>query len=302
MSMRTPVHTEATREASSRPPPRPSLRACRSLLFLPATADHMLEKAPQRGADALIVDLEDSVTPERKAEARPMARAAVRSLASRGAAVLLRVNSAPALWQLDLQDMPLEELAAVMLPKVETPQQVQDLVQALSEQSRGPAPPVVALLETPRGVLAAADVARHPALVALGFGAEDYAAALGVAPGPLALAWPGQQVITAAHAFGLQCWGLADSIAQVQVMVAFEKAVLAARAMGFTGSVCIHPRQVPVVNGGYSPSADELRWAAQVVSADEAAAAAGLGVVLLDGRMIDRPIVERARRWLACAR
>ena len=298
MSMNPPFHTEASPEASS----RPSLRACRSLLFLPATAEHMLDKAPQRGADALIVDLEDSVAPERKVEARPMARAAVRSLASRGAAVLLRVNSAPAMWRLDLQDMPCQDLAAVMLPKVEAPQQVEALAQALAEQSGGRAPPVVALLETPRGVLAAADVARHPALVALGFGAEDYAAALGVAPGPLALAWPGQQVITAAHAFGLQCWGLADSIAEVQDMVAFEKAVLMGRAMGFTGSVCIHPRQVPVVNGGFSPSADELRWAAQVVAADEAAAAAGLGAVLLDGRMIDRPIVERARRWLASTR
>ena len=296
--MNPPFHTEASPEAS----PRPSLRACRSLLFLPATAEHMLDKAPQRGADALIVDLEDSVAPERKVEARPMARAVVRSLASRGAAVLLRVNSAPAMWRLDLQDMPWQDLAAVMLPKVETPQQVEALAQALAEQSGGRAPPVVALLETPRGVLAAADVARHPALVALGFGAEDYAAALGVAPGPLALAWPGQQVITAAHAFGLQCWGLADSIAEVQDMLAFEKAVLMGRAMGFTGSVCIHPRQIPVVNGGFSPSADELRWAAQVVAADEAAAAAGHGAVLLDGRMIDRPIVERARRWLASTR
>ena len=298
MSMNPPFHTEASPEAFS----RPSLRACRSLLFLPATAEHMLDKAPQRGADALIVDLEDSVAPERKVEARPMARAAVRSLASRGAAVLLRVNSAPAMWRLDLQDMPCQDLAAVMLPKVETPQQVEALALALAEQSGGRAPPVVALLETPRGVLAAADVARHPALVALGFGAEDYAAALGVAPGPLALAWPGQQVITAAHAFSLQCWGLADSIAEVQDMVAFEKAVLMGRAMGFTGSVCIHPRQVPVVNGGFSPSADELRWAAQVVAADEAAVAAGQGAVLLDGRMIDRPIVERARRWLASTR
>lgn len=293
--MSPPVHTDAFREPSA----RPSFRACRSLLFLPATAEHMLDKAPQRGADALIVDLEDAVAPERKVEARPMARAAVRSLASRGAAVLLRVNSVPAMWRLDLQGMPCQDLAAVMLPKVETPQQVEALAQALAKQSGGRAPPVVALLETPRGVLAAADVARHPALVALGFGAEDYAAALGVAPAPLALAWPAQQVITAAHAFGLQCWGLADSIAEVQDMVAFEKAVLMGRAMGFTGSVCIHPRQVPVVNGGFSPSPDELRWAAQVVAADEAAAAAGLGAVLLDGRMIDRPIVDRARRWLA---
>jgi citrate lyase subunit beta/citryl-CoA lyase len=68
--------------------------------------------------------------------------------------------------------------------------------------------------------------------------------------------------------------------------------------MGFTGSVCIHPRQVPVVNSGFSPSAEERAWAARVVAADEAARASGLGAVLLDGRMIDKPIVDRARRWL----
>ncbi len=138
-------------------------------------------------------------------------------------------------------------------------------------------------------------------MCALGFGAEDYAGALGVPPEPAALAWPAQQVVTCAHAFGLQCWGVAGSIAVVDDLAGFEQTVRAARAMGFTGSVCIHPRQVPVVNQGFSPSADERAWAARVVAADDAARATGLGAVLLDGRMIDRPIVDRARRWLAAA-
>lgn len=274
----------------------------RSLLFLPATAGHLLAKATGRGADALVVDLEDAVPPDRKAAARPMARDAVRRLAERGAAVVLRVNGDPALWRQDLEDMPLQDLAAVMLPKVETPAQVETLASALAgDAARGGVrtPPIAALLETPRGVLAAAQVASHPALCALGFGAEDYAAALGVPPEPAALAWPAQQVLTCAHAGGLECWGLAASIAVVDDLQAFERSVRAARAMGFTGSVCIHPAQVPVVNRGFSPSAEERAWAARVVAADEAAHAAGLGAVLLDGRMIDRPIVDRARRWLA---
>jgi citrate lyase subunit beta/citryl-CoA lyase len=105
-------------------------------------------------------------------------------------------------------------------------------------------------------------------------------------------------VLTCAHAYGLACWGLAGSIAVVDDVEGFEQTVRAGRAMGFTGSVCIHPRQVPIVNRGFSPTADERAWAARVVAADESARAAGLGAVLLDGRMIDRPIVERARRWL----
>jgi citrate lyase subunit beta/citryl-CoA lyase len=281
------------------------LKSIRSLLFLPATAEHLLAKATERGADALVVDLEDAIPPARKAEARPMARAAVAQLAARGARVVLRVNSEPALWQQDLLDMPLQHLAAVMLPKVETLAQLEAFAQALAARAAqggdhgAQPPPIAALLETPRGVLAAAQIAPHPALCALGFGAEDYAGALGVPPEPAALSWPAYQVLTCAHAHGLACWGLAGSIAVVDDVVGFEHTVRAGRAMGFTGSVCIHPRQVPIVNRGFSPSVAERSWAARVVAADEAACTAGLGAVLLDGRMIDRPIVERARRWLA---
>jgi citrate lyase subunit beta/citryl-CoA lyase len=281
-----------------------SVKPLRSLLFLPAIAPKLLARAAERGADALVVDLEDSVPPDRKAEARPMARAAVASLAEGGSSVVLRVNADPALWRQDLVGMPVHALAAVMLPKVETLQQVEAFAEALASLAASDGhrpPPIAALLETPRGVLAAAQVAPHPALCALGFGAEDYAAALGVPPEPAALTWPASQVLTCAHAWGLQCWGLAASIAEVGDLEAFERSVRTARAMGFTGSVCIHPRQVAVVNRGFSPDADELAWAARVVAADDAARAAGLGAVLLDGRMIDLPIVERARRWLAAS-
>lgn len=277
------------------------LKPLRSLLFLPATAEHLLAKATERGADALVIDLEDAIPPDRKAGARPMARAAVAQLAQRAATVLLRVNSDPALWAQDLQGMPLSQLAAVMLPKVETLSQLENFAQALRARaidSGHPPPPIAALLETPLGVLAAEQIAQHPALCALGFGAEDYAGALGVPPEPAALAWAAQKVLTCAHAYGLACWGLAGSIAAVDDVAGFEHTVRAGRAMGFTGSVCIHPRQVPIVNRGFSPSSEELAWAKRVVAADEAASRAGLGAVLLDGRMIDRPIVQRARRWL----
>jgi citrate lyase subunit beta / citryl-CoA lyase len=277
------------------------LKTLRSLLFLPATAEHLLAKATERGADALVIDLEDAIPPDRKAEARPMARAAVAQLTQRGATVLLRVNSEPVQWAQDLQDMPLAQLAAVMLPKVETMAQLENFAQALKARADDighPPPQIAALLETPLGVLAAAQIAQHPALCALGFGAEDYAGALGVPPEPAALAWPAHQVLTCAHAHGLACWGLAGSIAAVDDLAGFEHTVRAGRAMGFTGSVCIHPRQVPIVNLGFSPSAEEITWAERVVAADEAACRAGLGAVLLDGRMIDRPIVQRARRWL----
>lgn len=271
----------------------------RSLLFVPATSEHLWEKASQRGADAVVIDLEDAIPIHRKDEARAMAPKAIQLLKNKGLEVVLRVNSDPTLWQHDLVGMPLLSLSAIMLPKVENKEQVEAFSKALAKLSGESPPPVAALLETPLGVLATAQIASHPSLCALGFGAEDYSGAIGLHPNALALTWPAQQVITGAHAYGLQCWGMAGSIAEVKDLEAFAKDVAYARGIGFTGSVCIHPNQVAIVNRGFSPSEKELEWACKVVEADQAAHAKGLGAVLLDGKMIDKPIVDRARRWLA---
>ncbi|MBU6379295.1 MAG: CoA ester lyase [Gammaproteobacteria bacterium] len=280
------------------------MRSIRSLLFVPATATRLFEKAHERGADVVIVDLEDSVVPERKAEARALARDAIASLHARGATVAVRVNAEPEAYAADLAAMPLAALSCILVPKVSRAEDVARFVEALgaatAQQSLQQRIRIAALIESPQGVLnAAAIAASSDRLCALGFGAEDYAAALGVSPTPIGLAWPAQQVITAAHACGLACWGLASSIADVSDLEAFADAVRDARAMGFTGSVCIHPTQVAIVNAGFGPSADELAWARRVVDVDRQARAAGAGAVLLDGRMIDRPIVERARQMLA---
>jgi citrate lyase subunit beta/citryl-CoA lyase len=274
------------------------LKAARSLLFLPATSPQLLAKATERGADALIVDLEDSVPPARKAEARPMATAALRDLAARGAELLLRVNAGPALWEDDIAAIPPGIAVTVMLPKVEAAAQVEALAARIA--ARGQDAAIAALIETPRGVLEAARIAASsPRLCALGFGAEDYAAAIGLAPAPPSLGVPAQMVGIAAHAHGLAFWGLAGSIAETVDMDAFGALVRLSRQFGFTGSVCIHPRQVPVVNAGFGPSPDEIAWARRVVAAAEEARSRGEGALLLDGRMIDRPIEDRARRWLA---
>ena len=275
------------------------IKQFRSLLFVPATSEHLWEKASQRGADAVVIDLEDAIPIEKKELARAMAPKAIQLLKDKGADVVLRVNSDPKLWEQDLVGMPLKSLSAVMLPKVETKDQVEAFSKALTQHCSATPPPIAALLETPLGVLATSQIAGHPSLCALGFGAEDYSGAIGVHPHALALTWPAQQVITGAHAYGLQCWGMAGSIAEVKDLDAFGKDVEYARGIGFTGSVCIHPNQVAIVNRGFSPSAAELEWAQKVVDADKAARAKGLGAVLLDGKMIDKPIVDRARRWLA---
>lgn len=269
----------------------------RSLLFVPATSPQLLAKAVRSGADAVIVDLEDSVAPERKAEARRLAHEAITASGSE-VPLLLRVNAQPEWLQADLAEAPLDRLQGLMLPKVESARQVLDLQETLARLGV-PALPFVPLLETARGVLNAERIATaSPNVAGLGFGAEDYACEMGVAPQPTSLLWPAQQVATCARAFGHACWGLPGSIAEIGDMDAFGALVAQARAVGFTGTVCIHPKQVPVANQGFGPSAAELEWAAKVVAADQDAQRHGLAAVQLDGRMIDRPIVERARRWL----
>lgn len=278
------------------------LTDARSLLFVPATSPHLLAKAAQRGADALVIDLEDAVPAERKAEARGLARAAIEQLAGQ-APLLVRVNAAADLLRADIAALPLALLHGVMLPKVESEAQVRQAAGWLADDAdnagSAAAPPLALLVETPLGVLRAERIATaHASVVALGFGGEDYASGMLIAPHPEALAWPAQAVTTCAHAFGLACWGLPGSVAEIEDMDAYAALVRRARGIGFTGTVCIHPRQVAAANAGFGPTQLELAWARRVVDADAQARARGAGAAMLDGRMIDLPIVERARRWL----
>ncbi len=278
----------------------------RSLLFIPATAPQFLAKAGERGASAIIIDLEDAVLPERKAAARPLAADACGMLAAQGITVLLRVNSDPAWLQDDLAHAPLDCIHAIMLPKVDDAAQVQALAQRLEalESSLKLTQPVriAALVESPRGIVRANAIATaHPRVSALAFGAEDYCAAMGIAPLPHALALPAQMIAMAAHAVGLECWGPAAGIGNIDDPVAYAATARTARELGFTGAMAIHPRQVAILNEAFSPTAEEIAWARRVKAAALAAAARGDGAITLDGRMIDKPIVDRALRLLRVA-
>ncbi|HMN82396.1 MAG TPA: CoA ester lyase [Burkholderiaceae bacterium] len=310
------------------------LKDARSLLFVPATSPHLFRKATERGADALIIDLEDAVPAARKAEARVLAAQAIEAMAGT-VPLLARVNAPPGLLAADIASLPLARLQAVLLPKVESVESIDELADAIARatgatsaarvanvvgatsaartmdaarttdaagatEAAGPTagPPIVALIESPLGVLRAADIAAHPALCALGFGSEDYATAMQVEPEPGPLLWAAQKVAVCARAFELACWGLPGSVADIADVDAFGRLVRQARSIGFTGTVCIHPRQVAAANAGFGPSEQQLAWARKVIAADDEASAKGLGAVTLDGRMIDRPIVERARHWL----
>ena len=159
------------------------------------------------------------------------------------------------------------------------------------------------MLESPAAVLDAVAIARAGTrLAALVFGSEDYCAALGIASDRAALDWPAQMVATAARARGLAAFGQPGPIAEIADMDAYARLLQRAKAMGFTGTLCIHPKQVAAANRVYSPTREEIALAQEIVAAFEAALREGRGAFALHGRMIDAPVVEQARATLARGR
>jgi len=161
----------------------------------------------------------------------------------------------------------------------------------------------VAMLESPAAIFSAVEISgAGTRLAGLAFGSEDYCGALGIASSEAALDWPAQMVATAARARGLAAFGLPGPVSEITDMHAFSRLLARAKTMGFTGSLCIHPKQVAAANRVYSPSADEVALAEEIIAAFEAAAREGRGAVALHGRMIDAPVVDQARATLARAR
>lgn len=273
--------------------------ALRSALFVPLADDRFLAKAHQRGADALLLDLEDSVPPAHKITARARLPEAARRLAALGATVMVRVNSTPDHLAEDLKAAAQSPVAAVFLPKVENAEHVVAAEYLLADSKAR----LVALLESPAAILGAAEISRAGTrLAGLAFGSEDYCGVLGIASDKAALDWPAQMLAAAARARGLAAFGLPGPVSEIADMGAFTRLLEKAKAMGFTGCTCIHPKQVAAANRVYSPSPEEIALAKETISAFEAAVREGRGACALHGRMIDAPVVDQARAVLARAR
>jgi len=276
-----------------------NLQSLRSALFVPLADERFLARAHERGADALLLDLEDSVPPPQKLAARARVPEAVRQLAARGATVMVRVNSLTEWCADDLKAVAQTQAAAVFLPKVESAEQV-----LAAEHMLGSCPAkLVAMLESPAAVLSAVEISRAGSrLAGLVFGSEDYCGALGISSANAALDWPAQAVAVAARARGLAAFGQPGPVAEIADMGAYTKLLERAKAMGFSGTLCIHPKQVAVANRTYSSSPEEIALAREIVAAFDAALREGRGAFQLHGRMIDAPIVDQARATLARVR
>lgn len=285
----------------------------RSLLFVPADSERKLARAAGAGADALILDLEDSVAAERKAAARQMAADYLRQPHGQ-ARCWVRVNDlASGLLLADLSAVVPARPAGILLPKVTGPRDIAAVAGYLDalEASHGISPGAIALLalvtETPSGLLRLPQLLdlNCPRLCGLSWGAEDLSAALG-ARNPRhpdgtwrsAYEYARTQCLLAAHALSLHA--IDTVFVDFRDLQGLASACASSRHDGFTGRLAIHPDQVPIINEAYAPDAAELAHAQRVVEAFERSS--GAGVVSIDGKMYDLPHLKAARGVLSRGR
>ena len=285
-----------------------TLPVWRSMLFVPVNVPKFVEKAHARGADAIILDLEDSIAPGDKEAARTMVEGAARHCAQRGADICVRVNRPLELVVRDIEAVVSPSIAALMLPKIDSAGHVRllaELVDAV-ERRKGMAvgtTKFIAMIETAEGFGRIWEIAgAHARAIALTLGAEDFALSTGSQPDPDVLLYPKQQVVLAARAAGVMPMGFIGTVADYQDQDRYREAVKRSRRFGFVGASCIHPANVPVLNEAFSPTQEEVAAAQRMIVAYEKAQAEGRGSIDVDGKMIDVPIVERAQRLIATAR
>jgi citrate lyase subunit beta / citryl-CoA lyase len=288
--------------------PRADLPNWRSLLFVPIIREKFVASAHRRGADAIILDLEDSVPEEEKQRGRELIASAAKEVGRAGAEVLVRINRP---WQQAFRDIEAAVSApvtALMCPKVESPEHLGVIAELLDVLERQRGMPLghtklVALIETAAAYFRAREIAlATPRLVALSLGAEDFAASVGMEPLGETLEMPKQTVIIAARAAGILPLGFMGTVADFKDLDAFRAVVRRSRRFGFAAASCIHPSQLAILNEEYGVSPTEAERARRLIAAYEAALAQGVGAVTFEGKMIDVPVVERARALLARAR
>lgn len=262
-----------------------SLEEARTLLFVPGDRPDRFAGAVASGADAVIIDLEDGVAPENKAEAR---RAAARWLDAAGQAVV-RINSDWAGQEADLAVLRhCPGVRGVMVPKSQHADALAELHHVWGEV------PLIALVETAVGVLGSVEIARAPGVLRLALGHVDLAADLGSAEDDAAMLLARSTLVIASRAAGIA--GPIDSVTRdLDASEVTTDATRRARALGFTGKLCLNPRQVGAVRLGLLPTENEISWARGIIEAGTS------GAVRSGTHMVDGPVLERARRILAQA-
>jgi len=286
------------RSVSERDRPR------RSRLYAPGNQPRLLVGIDIYGADCVLLDLEDSVPPSEKAAARILVKHLLAAVPFTEE-VWVRINPLEVGGREDVEEVLLGRPHGICLPKAESADDVRELSGLLSrlEAERGFEEGtmwIMPILETGRGVLHAEEIAMaDPRVAMLAFGAEDYTRDVGALRSGPSLLFARSQIVAAAAAAGIQA---SDTVfGDVDDEEGLKEESELARELGFDGKGAINPRQLPTIHAVFSPSEAELERAQAIVDAARGAEERGLGVVALDGRMIDRPVLDRAIRLIKYA-
>ncbi|MBI4206569.1 MAG: CoA ester lyase [Betaproteobacteria bacterium] len=276
----------------------------RSLLYVPVNVDKFVDKAHTRGADAIQLDLEDSVPPAQKEHARTLVEKAAAKVRRSGADVVVRINQPLAIAVRDLEHSIMPDVDGIACTKIDSASHVRLLDELVTEleEKRGMMvghTKFITMIETADAYTRINEIPRaSPRVVAMNIGGEDFALDCGMQPDDDVLLHPKQRMIIAARAAGVMPLGFIGTVADFSDWDRFRQMVRRSRRFGFDGAACIHPGQVKIVNEEYTPSAEEVAYARKVIRLDEEAAAAGRGSFQIDGKMIDIPVVVRAQNLL----
>ncbi|NMM05116.1 CoA ester lyase [Polaromonas sp.] len=282
-----------------------SALAWRSILFVPATSDRFIESAMHQPADALQIDLEDSVAPDQKVLARERLPSIADRFAAAGYDVIVRVNRP---WRQQVRDLEASvrpSVIAVTLPKVPDAPAVRAAAEILSELESiaGMAvghTRIIAMIEEAEGLHNMADIAAaHPRVQGIIVGAEDLAVSLRMAVDDDGLYVPNVMAVAAARRANVMPIGFIGSVADFSDEIQFRTKVQRARRLGFEGAFCIHPKQVPILNEGFAPNLQEVNHAQALLAEFDLQVVEGRVAFAFKGRMVDLPVVEQARLLVA---
>lgn len=276
------------------------LRPRRSVLYMPAANERALDKAKTIPSDALIFDLEDAVSPDSKPDARRNAVAAATSGEYGQREITIRCNALSTQWGADdVTAAATAGVSAVVIPKVNSVQDVDDVSAALDKAGAPATLKIWAMIETPTAIFDVREIAAHRRVATLVMGTNDLAKELRATqiPGRAPLLPHLATALLAAREAGKDI--LDGVFNDVKNLDAFREECIQGATMGFDGKTLIHPSQVDIANDVWAPTAEDVDYSQRVIAAFELAIAEGRGVITVDGRMIENLHVDNARRVLA---
>ncbi|WP_434109111.1 citrate (pro-3S)-lyase subunit beta [Enterococcus faecalis] len=282
-------------------------RLRRTMMFVPGANAAMLRDAPLYGADSIMFDLEDAVSLKEKDSARVLVHSALKTFDYGNIEIVVRINALDAGGAEDIEAMVLAGVDVIRLPKTETAQDIIDVEAVITEVEQQNDIPVgttkmMAAIESAEGVLNAPAIAKSSTrLIGIALGAEDYVTNMKTRrhPDGQELFFALSMILHAARAAGIAAIDTVYS--DVDNTEGFEAEVRLIKQLGFDGKSVINPRQIPLVNTIYAPTEKEIQNAKEVIWGIREAEAKGSGVISVNGKMVDKPIVERAERVIALA-